>query len=57
MLRRISAPVFLAVATDDFKDIREVTSDALIPNLKQVIPRSATEMTIRGPWLVYEGTE
>jgi len=38
MLRRISAPVFLAVATDDFKDIRELTSEALIPNLKKVNP-------------------
>lgn len=38
LLRRINAPVFLAVATDDFKGIREVTSEALIPNLKKVNP-------------------
>ena len=38
LLRRINAPVFLAVATDDFKGIREVTSEALIPNLKNVNP-------------------
>ena len=38
LLRRINAPVFLAVATDDFKGIRKVASEALIPNLKKVNP-------------------
>jgi dienelactone hydrolase len=38
LLRRINAPVFLAVATDDFKGIREATSEALIPNLRKFNP-------------------
>ena len=38
LLQRIAAPVFLAVATNDFQGIKEVTRDALIPNLQQVNP-------------------
>ena len=49
MLRRISAPVFLAVATDDFKDIRELTSEALIPNLKKVNPAFRYRTDYPGP--------
>lgn len=36
LLQRIAAPVFLAVAADDFRGIQEVSREALIPNLQQV---------------------
>lgn len=38
LLQRIAAPVFLAVAANDFRGIQEVTREALIPNLQQVNP-------------------
>ncbi len=49
LLRRINAPVFLAVATDDFEEIRQVTSEALIPNLKKVNPAFRYRNDYPGP--------
>lgn len=37
-LQRIAAPVYLAVATNDFEGIRAATREALIPNLQKVNP-------------------
>lgn len=37
-LQRIAAPVFLAVAQNDFEGIRVVSREALIPNLKKANP-------------------
>ena len=37
-LQRIAAPVYLAVANNDFEGIRVVSREALIPNLQKVNP-------------------